>query len=84
MDARLAHPGQRRAKRLRVYYVAQLAALGRDHRVKLLDVSPRGALVESGLALEEGDEVELIRGGLRLATSESKAIAPRCPEVGRN
>ena len=76
--APLADLGHRRVKRARVFYLAQLAAFGRDHRVKLLDVSPLGALVESDLALEAGDKVEFIRGGLRLParvvwTNENRA-----------
>jgi hypothetical protein len=45
------HLGKRRAKRARVYYVARLVALGEEHSVKLLDVSPLGALVERVLSV---------------------------------
>jgi len=53
----------RRAKRARVYYAAQLAAFGRNHDIKALDMSPLGVMVQVDVVLKEGDEVRFIRGG---------------------
>jgi hypothetical protein len=57
---------QRSANRARVYFAARLAAFGDEYKVKLLDVSPLGARIESDLALKVGDEVEFVRADLRL------------------
>lgn len=57
---------KRTAKRARVYYAAQIAALGDVRNVKLRDVSTHGAMIETDLALKAGDEVELVRADLRL------------------
>ena len=56
----------RRAKRARVYYAAQLAAFGRNHDIKALDMSPLGVMVQVDLLLKEGDEVQFIRGGAHM------------------
>lgn len=57
---------KRQAKRTRVYYAAQIAALGVVCNVKLRDVSPYGARIETDLALKAGDEVQFVRADLRL------------------
>jgi hypothetical protein len=57
---------KRSAKRAHVYFAARLAAFGDEHKVKLLDVSPLGARIESDLALKAGDEVQFVRADLRL------------------
>ena len=62
----MPHLGKRRARRANVYYAAQIAALGEVRDVKLRDVSPLGAMIETDLALTAGDEVEFLRADLHL------------------
>jgi len=57
---------KRRARRAHVYFAARLAAFGDEHKVKLLDVSPLGAKIETDLGLKAGDEVQFVRSDLRL------------------
>lgn len=66
MHGTAAHLGQRRARRANVYYIARLATLHEEYPVKLLDVSPFGARVQTELDLVVGDAVQLIRAELRL------------------
>ncbi len=66
MNAPLADLGNRRAARTSVYYIARIATLADEHRVKLLDVSLFGARVQTDLELETGDEVQLIRAHLHI------------------
>lgn len=66
-DRRSTGKESRRAARAKVYYMAQLSAHGEVDRVKLLDVSPLGARIESQVPLLALDEVVLIREDLHIA-----------------